>query len=185
MTAGAPGTGDMAAAGPARTRTAHASEPWTMRTPFGILYSRIAREEVIYPGKHAAGTIVVNTSERRLYYVLGGGKAIRYGIGVGTEGAAWSGVSTISAKREWPDWTPTAGIIKRLPNVPRHMAGGPDNPLGARALYLGTSLYRIHGTTEPWRIGAAASAGCIRMDNEDVIDLYDRIRIGAPVVVLR
>jgi lipoprotein-anchoring transpeptidase ErfK/SrfK len=173
--------GDVAAA--ARQRAAAASEPWTLRTPFGIIYSRIPREVVSFADKHAAGTIVIKTSQRRLYYVMGGGKAMRYGIGVGAEGSAWSGVSTVSAKREWPDWTPTPGIIKRIPNVPRHMAGGPDNPLGARALYLGTTLYRIHGTTEPWKIGAAASAGCIRMENDDVIDLYNRTRIGATVIV--
>lgn len=150
---------------------------------FGTFYSVIPRETVAYTEKHAAGTIVVNTSERFLYYVLGDGQAVRYNIGVGREGAAWSGTSTVSAKREWPDWTPTPGIIKRLPNVPRHMAGGPENPLGARALYLGSTMYRIHGTSEPWRIGAAASAGCIRLSNEDIIDLYERTRLGATVIV--
>jgi lipoprotein-anchoring transpeptidase ErfK/SrfK len=168
---------------PTRDRDPTAGEVWRIVTPFGVLYGSIPREVVSDPGKHAAGTIVIKTSERRLYYALGGGKAIRYGIGVGREGSAWSGVSTVSAKREWPDWTPTPGIIKRLPNVPRHMAGGPENPLGARALYLGASLYRIHGTNEPWRIGGAASAGCIRMTNDDVIDLYERTKIGATVIV--
>jgi lipoprotein-anchoring transpeptidase ErfK/SrfK len=114
------------------TREARASEPWTMPT-FGIIYSRIPREAVDYPSKHPPGTIVVETSKRRLYYVLGGGKAISYGIAVGMEGYGWSGVSTVSAKREWPDWTPTPNILARFPNLPHHMDGGPDNPLGARA----------------------------------------------------
>ena len=160
-----------------------AGEAWRIVTPFGVIYGRIPREIVDDSGKHAAGTIIIKTSERRLYFVMGDGKAIRYGIGVGREGSAWSGISTVSAKREWPDWTPTPEIIKRIPNVPRHMAGGPDNPLGARALYLGSTLYRIHGTNEPWRIGGAASAGCIRMVNDDVIDLYNRAKIGATVIV--
>jgi len=172
----------MAASNGARTSDS-AGEVWRIVTPLGVLYGRIPRDIVNEPGKHAAGTIIVKTGERRLYFVLGDGKAIRYGIGVGREGSAWSGVSTVSAKREWPDWTPTPDIIKRIPNVPRHMAGGPDNPLGARALYLGSTLYRIHGTNEPWRIGGAASAGCIRMVNDDVIDLYNRAKVGATVIV--
>jgi len=138
---------------------------------------------VDYSGARPAGTIVVNTKERRLYYVLGGGKAIRYGIAVGMEGYGWSGVSTVAAKREWPDWTPTPDILKRFPNLPRHMEGGPDNPLGARALYLGATLYRIHGTNEPWRLGGNVSSGCIRLSNDDIIDLYNRTKIGAPVIV--
>ena len=156
-----------------------------MRTPFGIIYNQIPNEVVDYPSKHAPGTIVVNTSERRLYYVLDHGKAIRYGIAVGMEGYGWSGVSTVAAKREWPDWTPTPGILARFPNLPRHMDGGPDNPLGARALYLGASLYRIHGTNEPWKLGGGVSSGCIRMSNDDVIDLYNRAKIGATVIVQR
>lgn len=173
----------LAAASNATRASDSAGEVWRIVTPFGVLYGRIPREIVNEPGKHAPGTIIVKTAERRLYFVLGNGTAIRYGIGVGREGSAWSGVSTVSAKREWPDWTPTPDIIKRIPSVPRHMAGGPANPLGARALYLGSTLYRIHGTNEPWRIGGAASAGCIRMLNDDVIDLYDRTRIGATVIV--
>lgn len=114
---------------------------WSLQTPFGILYGVIPREVVDYPATRVRGTIVVNTNQRRLYYVLGGGKAIRYGIAVGMEGYAWSGVSTVTAKREWPDWTPTPGELKRFPTLPRHMAGGPDNPLGARALYLGDTQY--------------------------------------------
>ena len=156
-----------------------------MHTPFGIIYSRIPSEAVDYPSKHPSGTIVVETSKRRLYYVLGGGKAISYGIAVGMEGYGWSGVSTVSAKREWPDWTPTPNILARFPNLPHHMDGGPDNPLGARALYLGASLYRIHGTNEPWKLGGGVSSGCIRMSNDDVIDLYNRTKIGATVIVQR
>ena len=158
---------------------------WSFQTPFGIVYGTIPREVVDYPNAHSAGTIVVSTSQRRLYYVLGGGKAIRYGIAVGMEGYAWSGVSTVAAKREWPDWTPTPGELQRFPNLPRHMAGGSDNPLGARALYLGDTLYRIHGTNEPWKLGGGVSSGCIRMSNEDVIDLYNRTKIGAAVIVQR
>jgi len=158
---------------------------WSVPTPFGIIYGVIPREVVDYPSAHAAGTIVVSTRERRLYYVLGGGRAIRYGIAVGMEGYAWSGVSTVAAKREWPDWTPTPGELQRFPNLPRHMAGGPDNPLGARALYLGDTLYRIHGTNEPWKLGGGVSSGCIRMSNDDIVDLYNRTKIGATVIVQR
>jgi lipoprotein-anchoring transpeptidase ErfK/SrfK len=156
---------------------------WSLSTPFGIIYGIIPHEEVDYPSTRPAGTILVNTRERRLYYVLGGGKAIRYGIAVGMEGYSWSGVSTVAAKREWPDWTPTPDILKRFPNLPRHMAGGPDNPLGARALYLGDTLYRIHGTNEPWKLGGNVSSGCIRLSNDDIVDLYNRTKIGATVIV--
>ena len=158
---------------------------WSFQTPFGILYGVIPREVVDYPTPRAGGTIVVSTTQRRLYYVLGGGKAIRYGIAVGMEGYAWSGTSTITAKREWPDWTPTPGERARFPTLPVHMAGGPDNPLGARALYLGDTLYRIHGTNEPWKLGGGVSSGCIRMSNDDVIDLYNRAKVGAAVIVQR
>jgi lipoprotein-anchoring transpeptidase ErfK/SrfK len=156
---------------------------WSLQTPFGIIYERIPSQEVDYPSTRPAGTIVVNISKRRLYYVLGDGRAISYGIAVGMEGYGWSGVSTVSAKREWPDWTPTPNILKRFPNLPRHMAGGPDNPLGARALYLGGTLYRIHGTNEPWKLGGGVSSGCIRLSNDDIIDLYNRTKIGATVIV--
>ena len=156
---------------------------WSLQTPFGVIYEIIARQEVDYPSTRPAGTIVVNTRERRLYYLLGRGKAIRYGIAVGMEGYGWSGVSRVAAKREWPDWTPTPDILKRHPNLPRHMVGGPDNPLGARALYLGGTLYRIHGTNEPWRLGGGVSSGCIRLSNDDIIDLYNRTKIGATVIV--
>jgi lipoprotein-anchoring transpeptidase ErfK/SrfK len=145
---------------------------------------RFARQEVAYHGKEAPGTIVINSRERFLYFVEGGGRAIRYGVGVGRDGFGWSGVKTISAMREWPDWRPPEEMLLRRPDLPRYMAGGPDNPLGARALYLGDSLYRIHGSNEPWTIGQAVSSGCFRMRNEDVIDLYDRVKVGTKVVVL-
>jgi lipoprotein-anchoring transpeptidase ErfK/SrfK len=156
---------------------------WSFQTPLGIIYGIIPREDVDYPSTRPAGTIIVNTSQRRLYYLLGGGRAIRYGIAVGMEGYGWSGVSTVAAKREWPDWTPTPDILRRFPNLPHHMVGGRDNPLGARALYLGDTLYRIHGTNEPWKLGGDVSSGCIRLSNDDIIDLYNRARIGATVIV--
>ncbi|MFY9837284.1 MAG: L,D-transpeptidase [Xanthobacteraceae bacterium] len=161
----------------------NSGQVWSLQTPFGIVYGVIPREVVDYPTARIAGTIVVNTGQRRLYYVLGDGKAIRYGIAVGMEGYAWSGVSTVTAKREWPDWTPTPGELQRFPSLPRHMSGGTDNPLGARALYLGDTLYRIHGTNEPWKLGGGVSSGCIRMSNDDIIDLYNRAKIGATVIV--
>jgi lipoprotein-anchoring transpeptidase ErfK/SrfK len=145
--------------------------------------SPVARTTVSFPGNHRPGTIVIRTSERRLYVVLGNGQALRYGIGVGRDGFGWSGVKTVSAKREWPDWTPPEQMLRRRPDLPRHMAGGPDNPLGARALYLGSSLYRIHGSNEPETIGQAVSSGCFRLTNADVIDLYDRVQLGATVIV--
>lgn len=155
------------------------------RTTTGTAYrgSPIKREVVPYETNLAVGTIVVETSERRLYLVLEDGQALRYGIGVGKEGMTWSGTNTISRKAEWPDWRPTANMIRRDPTLPRFMEGGPQNPLGARALYIGSTMYRIHGTAEPWTIGQAVSSGCIRLTNEDVADLYDRVRIGARVIV--
>ena len=152
---------------------------------FLALFSVVPRTIVNFPGNHRPGTVVVSTGERRLYLVLGDGQAMRYGIGVGRAGFTWSGVTTISAKREWPDWTPPAEMLRRRPDLPRHMVGGPDNPLGARALYLGDTIYRIHGSNEPHTIGTATSSGCIRMTNDDVIDLYNRVRIGATVIVRR
>ncbi|PIU04519.1 MULTISPECIES: L,D-transpeptidase [Methylobacterium] len=142
------------------------------------------RQEVAYAGPQAPGTIVVDTPSRHLYLVQAGGRAIRYGIGVGRPGFSWAGLKTVSAKREWPDWTPPAEMLQRRPDLPRHMTGGPQNPLGARALYLGSSLYRIHGTNEPHTIGQAVSSGCIRMMNEDVIDLFERVPVGTRVVVI-
>jgi lipoprotein-anchoring transpeptidase ErfK/SrfK len=139
---------------------------------------------VDYDGKESAGTIVVDTPNKFLYLVQGNGKAMRYGIGVGRPGFAWSGVKQISAKKEWPDWTPPPEMLARRPDLPRHMEGGPQNPLGARAMYLGSSLYRIHGSNEPWTIGTNVSSGCIRMRNEDVIDLYERVNVGTRVVVI-
>jgi lipoprotein-anchoring transpeptidase ErfK/SrfK len=145
----------------------------------------IPREEVAFSGRYSPGTVIINTGERRLYLVLASGRAIRYGIGVGRPGFTWGGTQRISQKREWPDWTPPAQMLKRRPDLPRHMKGGPDNPLGARALYLGSTLFRIHGSNEPETIGQAVSSGCIRMTNEDVVDLYERVRVGTSVVVLR
>jgi lipoprotein-anchoring transpeptidase ErfK/SrfK len=142
------------------------------------------KQLVDYRGKEGAGTIVIDTPNKFLYLVEGSGKALRYGIGVGRPGFTWSGVKTISAKREWPDWTPPADMLARRPDLPRHMEGGPENPLGARAMYLGSSLYRIHGSNEPWTIGTNVSSGCIRMRNEDVIDLYGRVNVGTRVIVL-
>jgi lipoprotein-anchoring transpeptidase ErfK/SrfK len=145
----------------------------------------IPRETVSYEGRFAPGTIVISTKERRMYYVLPNGKAVKYAVGVGRPGFEWGGTKTVTLKREWPDWRPPAQMLKRRPDLPKHMAGGPDNPLGARALYLGSTLYRIHGSNEPETIGQAVSSGCIRMLNEDVIDLYERTRLGTRVVVLR
>ena len=152
----------------------------------GSSYSNaISRTTVSYPGNHAPGTIIVNTTERRLYLVQGGGQALRYGIGVGRVGFTWAGTTSVVAKKEWPDWTPPSQMLKRRPDLPRFMKGGPDNPLGARAMYLGSSLYRIHGSNEPETIGTAVSSGCFRLTNDDVIDLYSRVRVGAKVIVMR
>ena len=148
-------------------------------------YSPIRRTTVSYTGKEAPGTIIVNTSERRLYLVLGNGEALRYGIGVGRVGFTWAGTTRVVSKKEWPDWTPPPQMLRRRPDLPRFMKGGPDNPLGARAMYLGSSLYRIHGSNEPETIGTAVSSGCFRLTNDDVIDLYGRVKIGAKVIVVR
>ena len=149
------------------------------------LASAIPREIVAYEGSQSPGTIVVSTQEKRLYFVLPDGQAIRYGVGVGRPGFEWSGGQTVTAKREWPDWTPPAAMIKRRPEIPHHMAGGLDNPLGARAMYLGRTEYRIHGSNEPDTIGQAVSSGCIRMTNEDVADLYEHVKVGTKVIVQR
>ena len=143
----------------------------------------IPRETIDFASKEAPGTIIINTGERRLYYILGDGQAVRYGIGVGRVGFTWSGEHRVTLKREWPDWRPPAEMQVRRPDLPAYMKGGIENPLGARAMYLGSSLYRIHGSNEPETIGTATSSGCIRMTNQDVTDLYDRVKVGTKVVV--
>ncbi|MDB5562808.1 MAG: hypothetical protein JWN11_2226 [Hyphomicrobiales bacterium] len=143
----------------------------------------IPKQLVSYDGPYKPGTVVVETAERRLYFVLADHQAIKYGIGVGRDGFRWAGQHTISRKAEWPGWTPPAQMRKRVPDLPAYMPGGPANPLGARAMYIGSTLYRLHGTSEPWTIGQAVSSGCIRLTNDDVIDLYDHVQVGATVVV--
>jgi lipoprotein-anchoring transpeptidase ErfK/SrfK len=159
--------------------------PAPMRESVQPQQSPIPRQVVSWNGSEAPGSIVVSTQERRLYFVMGDGKAMRYGVGVGRPGFEWAGAKTITNKREWPDWTPPPEMLRRRPDLPRHMVGGPDNPLGARAMYLGSSLYRIHGSNEPDTIGQAVSSGCIRMTNDDVTDLYTRVKIGTTVTVMR
>jgi len=148
------------------------------------LPARLRRQIVTYPSPEAPGTIIVDTPHTYLYYVLGNGKAIRYGVGVGREGFTWSGVKSVTRKAEWPDWYPPAEMIARQPYLPRMVAGGPGNPLGARAMYIGGTEYRIHGTNDPSTIGKQVSSGCIRLTNEDVIDLFGRVKVGAKVIVL-
>jgi len=143
------------------------------------------RQIVSYQGPEKPGTIVISTQERRLYLVLPNRQALRYGVGVGRPGFTWGGVKTISAKKEWPEWTPPSQMLRRRPDLPRHMAGGIENPLGARAMYLGSSLYRIHGSNEPETIGQAVSSGCIRMTNDDVTDLYEHVKVGTKVIIQR
>jgi lipoprotein-anchoring transpeptidase ErfK/SrfK len=145
---------------------------------------RFEKQLVDYHGSEKPGTIIIDTPNKFLFLVQGNGTAVRYGVGVGRPGFTWSGVKQISAKKEWPAWTPPPEMLARRPDLPRHMEGGPQNPLGARAMYLGSSLYRIHGSNEPWTIGTNVSSGCIRMRNEDVIDLYGRVNVGAKVVVI-
>jgi lipoprotein-anchoring transpeptidase ErfK/SrfK len=145
---------------------------------------RYQRQVVEYHGGEQPGTIIIDTPHFFLYLVLDDGRALRYGIGVGRPGFTWAGVKSISAKREWPDWHPPDEMLARRPDLPRYMPGGPDNPLGARALYLGSTLYRIHGSNEPWSIGTQVSSGCIRLRNEDIIDLYGRVKVGTKVVVI-
>jgi lipoprotein-anchoring transpeptidase ErfK/SrfK len=146
--------------------------------------AHLKRQIVSYAGREAAGTIIVDTPNTYLYYVLGNGKAVRYGIGVGREGFTWSGTQSVTKKAEWPDWTPPAEMVQRQPYLPRFMSGGPGNPLGARAMYLGGTIYRIHGTNNPSTIGQRVSSGCIRLTNDDVADLYSRVTVGTKVVVL-
>ena len=148
------------------------------------LPARFKRQVVDYRTNEAPGTVVIDTPNTYLYLVLGNGRALRYGIGVGREGFTWSGTQNVTKKAEWPDWTPPPEMIERQPYLPRFMAGGPGNPLGARAMYLGGSVYRIHGTNDPSTIGHRVSSGCIRLTNEDVSDLYTRVNVGTKVVVL-
>lgn len=145
--------------------------------------SKIRRTEVAYETKYKPGTIIVETSERRLYFVLGNGRAMKYGVGVGRDGFRWSGTHRLTRKAEWPGWTPPPAMRKRVPGLPAYMPGGPKNPLGARALYIGSTIYRLHGTAEPWTIGHAVSSGCIRLTNNDIVDLYNRAKIGARIIV--
>jgi lipoprotein-anchoring transpeptidase ErfK/SrfK len=154
------------------------------QAPAATLREDLRRQTVAYNGPEAPGTVIIDTPHTYLYYVLGGGRAIRYGIGVGRDGFRWSGVQSVARKQEWPDWHPPEAMIARQPYLPRMMAGGPGNPLGARAMYLGNTEYRIHGTNDPTTIGKRVSSGCIRLTNEDVEDLYNRVSLGAKVVVL-
>jgi lipoprotein-anchoring transpeptidase ErfK/SrfK len=174
---GNPGFADPAAY--ARGEPAAAGEP-----AYPAMDQRYLPRTVEYGGHEKPGTIIINTNERYLYLVEDGGRALRYGIGVGRPGFTWAGVHQITNKREWPGWRPPDEMLKRRPDLPRYMVGGPNNPLGARAMYLGSTLYRIHGSNEPWTIGQAVSSGCIRMRNEDVIDLYGRVKVGTKVVVI-
>ena len=184
----APGRADLE---PPRSRYAPGAEartaavaPREASRPEREIDPRFLPTEVDYATREAPGTIVVDTSSRHLYLVQPGGKARRYGVGVGRPGFQWAGIHHVTRKAEWPDWTPPPAMLKRKPDLPRHMDGGPDNPLGARALYLGSTEYRIHGSNEPWTIGQAVSSGCIRMRNEDVTDLYGRVPTGTKVVVM-
>ena len=173
---------------PAYVPAAYAPEPgeggFAAEPPQAAIDPRFRRQDVTYGGGQGPGTIVIDTASKFLYLVEGGGHALRYGIGVAKPGFLWSGTHTITAKREWPDWTPPAEMLGRRPDLPRHMAGGIENPLGARAMYLGSTLYRIHGTNEPNTIGTNVSSGCIRLLNEDVADLYGRVSVGTRVVVM-
>jgi lipoprotein-anchoring transpeptidase ErfK/SrfK len=171
---------------PVRPLVSRPAEPRMQReaAPARGIDPRFLPQQVPYQTSHRPGTIVINTAERHLYLVQAGGTAMRYGVGIGRPGFGWRGTKTVTRKAEWPDWRPPAEMLRRRPDLPRFMAGGPANPLGARALYLGSSLYRIHGSNEPWTIGQAVSSGCFRMRNEDVIDLYGRVRVGTKVVVM-
>jgi lipoprotein-anchoring transpeptidase ErfK/SrfK len=165
---------------PSAAYAALASDDQPQRAP----PEQFRRQEVDYSTDQRPGAIVIDTPDKYLYLVEGDGKAMRYGIGVGRPGFAWAGVKQISRKAEWPGWTPPPEMLLRRPDLPRHMDGGIGNPLGARALYLGSSMYRIHGTNEPWTIGQNVSSGCIRMMNDDVIDLYNRVKVGTTVIVM-
>jgi len=163
---------------------AMASPAQTAPSRDGVVAERLKRQVVNYATREAPGTVIIDTPNTYLYLVLGSGQAMRYGIGVGRDGFTWSGVQSITRKSEWPDWIPPAEMIARQPYLPRYMAGGPGNPLGARAMYLGGTVYRIHGTNAPGTIGTHVSSGCIRLTNEDVADLYSRVNVGTKVVVL-
>ncbi len=170
---------------PVLASTGPAVNPALEQRPPGFeIDPRYLRQRVDYQTAETPGTIVIDTPHHFLYLVEEGGKAMRYGIGVARPGFTWSGEHKVSAKKEWPDWVPPDEMLQRQPNLPHFMPGGPDNPLGARALYLGSTLYRIHGSNEPWTIGHNVSSGCIRLRNADVIDLYARVKIGTKVVVL-
>lgn len=164
--------------------TPQQAQPQPADEPGSALPEPLQRQVVSYPTNEPPGTIIIDTAHTHLFLTLGNGQAIRYGIGVGRDGFTWAGVEPVSRKAEWPDWIPPAEMIARQPYLPRWVGGGPGNPLGARALYLGNSAYRIHGTNDPTSIGKHVSSGCIRMRNEDVIDLYDRVSVGTRVVVL-
>ena len=166
-------------------QSAFASEPPPPSADLSrVIAPEFLRQEIDYSGAEKPGAIIIDTQRRFLFFILPHGRAIRYGVGVGRPGFEWAGVKHVTRKAKWPDWTPPVEMMLRRPDIPDHMAGGPDNPLGARALYLGSTLYRIHGTNEPWTIGHNVSSGCIRMMNEDVIDLYDRAKIGTKVTVI-
>ena len=166
-------------------RVAALGQPLEAERPIErVVDPRFHKQEVAYDGPQQPGTIIIDTPQRFLFLVQPGGRALRYGIGVGRPGFSWAGMKTVSRKAEWPNWTPPPEMLKRRPDLPRFMQGGPENPLGARAMYLGSSLYRIHGTNEPNTIGQAVSSGCIRMTNDDVTDLYGRVRVGAKVLVI-
>jgi lipoprotein-anchoring transpeptidase ErfK/SrfK len=152
------------------------AEPWSIEAKFH-------KQEVSLDTAEKPGTVIISTRKRYLYLVLGNGRALRYGIGVGRMGFKWAGVERVTRKAEWPDWHPPKEMRRRDPTVPEFMKGGPDNPLGARAMYLGNTEYRIHGTAQPWTIGTSVSSGCIRLTNEDVSDLYDKVKVGAKVIV--
>jgi lipoprotein-anchoring transpeptidase ErfK/SrfK len=186
--AGRPGepivAGPPSGAAPRTVRTAAIAPPGLSSYIETTLDPRFERQEVVYEGPHAPGTIVIDTENKFLFLVQSQGRALRYGIGVGRPGFIWTGTKAITRKAEWPSWTPPAEMLKRRPDLPRFMEGGPENPLGSRAMYLGESLYRIHGTNEPNTIGQNVSSGCIRLRNEDVMDLYERVRVGTKVVVI-
>jgi lipoprotein-anchoring transpeptidase ErfK/SrfK len=166
-------------AAPPPLQAAPEEEDQTFQLP-----ARLRRQVVNYSTREAPGAIIIDTPNTYLYLVLGNGRAMRYGIGIGRDGFTWSGVQTITRKAEWPAWTPPPEMIARQPYLPRHMAGGPGNPLGARAMYLGGTIYRIHGTNAPETIGTRVSSGCLRLTNEDVKDLYSRVSVGTKVIVL-